>query len=150
MATAKRKSTTAPKGVGAGKAPVARPVTSPEELAKREHAFHVYCNLGPARSYRKLQIAIMDRIGAVATRTLTSWATQHSWQERVALYDAEQAKRASQQITVVPAGFDREEALLEAASQALVRALNAQVAAANPHQLKALIDCGRPQSPAHR
>jgi hypothetical protein len=136
MAVVKRKSTATKQVKGADTASSRDP--SPQELAKRESIFQVYCNLGPARSYAKLMIAIVDTYGTIGARTLNAWSKRHSWKERLAVFD--DAHHTAIVPLVVPLNFDREEALLEAASQALMRALSASVQASNPHQLKALID----------
>jgi hypothetical protein len=136
MAVVKRKSTATKRVKGTDAASSRDP--SPQELAKRESIFQVYCNLGPARSYAKLMIAIVDTYGTIGARTLNAWSKRHSWKERLAVFD--DAHHTATVPLVVALNFDREEALLEAASQALMRALSASVQASNPHQLKALID----------
>lgn len=115
---------------------------TPVELAKRENVFRVYRDLGPSRSYKRLQVAIKDSYGQIAPRVLNQWSKEHSWQDRLRVHDDEAAKAAA---VAAPnpdydPNFDVEEALLHSAQIALTRALTANVTVSTPHQQKALID----------
>ena len=62
----------------------------PEETPKAAAAFYEYCLLGADRSLAKLARKLGRPAGYA--RHLETWSSQHSWQDRVRLYDAEQAK----------------------------------------------------------
>ena len=117
---------------------------NPQELARREDIFRVYRDLGPARSYNRLIVAIRDRFGEVNKRQLMTWSKEYSWQERLHAHDAEEEKRRSLALSEQDAldpNFDQQDALLRAAAKALKRALEATVTVAiKPSELKALVD----------
>lgn len=60
------------------------------ETPKALAAFHEYCLLGPARSLRKLAESKQEYSKSVSL--LMRWSTDHNWQERVKVYDAERAE----------------------------------------------------------
>ena len=117
---------------------------NPQELARREDIFRVYRDLGPARSYNRLTVAIRDRFGEVNKRQLMTWSKEYSWQERLHVHDAEEEKRRALALAEQDAldpNFDQQDALLRAAAKALKRALEATVTVAiKPSELKALVD----------
>jgi len=117
---------------------------NPQELARREDIFRVYRDLGPARSYNRLIVAIRDRFGEVNKRQLMTWSKEYSWQERLHVHDAEEEKRRALALAEQDAldpNFDQQDALLRAAAKALKRALEATVTVAiKPSELKALVD----------
>jgi hypothetical protein len=104
---------------------------NPQELARREDIFRVYRDLGPARSYNRLIVAIRDRFGEVNKRQLMTWSKEYSWQERLHVHDAEEEKRrALAERDELDPNFDQQDALLRAAAKALKRALEATVTVA--------------------
>jgi hypothetical protein len=117
---------------------------NPQELARREDIFRVYRDLGPARSYNRLIVAIRDKFGEVNKRQLMTWSKEYSWQERLHVHDAEEEKRRALALAEQDAldpNFDQQDALLRAAAKALKRALEATVTVAiKPSELKALVD----------
>jgi hypothetical protein len=117
---------------------------NPQELARREDIFRVYRDLGPARSYNRLIVAIRDRFGEVNKRQLMTWSKEYSWQERLHVHDAEEEKRRALALAEQDAldpNFDQQDVLLRAAAKALKRALEATVTVAiKPSELKALVD----------
>lgn len=115
---------------------------SPQELARREDIFRVYRDLGPARSYDRLIIAVKDRFGTVNRKNLMAWSKEYSWQERLRVHDLDEEKRrALAERDDLDPNFDQQDALLKAAAKALKRALEATVTVAlKPSELKALVD----------
>ena len=119
---------------------------NPQELARREDIFRVYRDLGPARSYNRLIVAIRDKFGAVNKRRLMTWSKEYSWQERLHVHDAEEEKRRALALALaeqdaLDPNFDQQDALLRAAAKALKRTLEATVTVAiKPSELKALVD----------
>jgi len=92
---------------------------NPQELARREDIFRVYRDLGPARSYNRLIVAIRDRFGEVNKRQLMTWSKEYSWQERLHVHDAEEEKRrALAERDELDPNFDQQDALLRAAAKA--------------------------------
>jgi hypothetical protein len=114
---------------------------TPVELARRERVFRVYRDLGPSRTYKRLNAAIAQNEGTIAARLLNAWSAEHSWKERVREHDDRLAAAAGSTINAeYKPDYDIEEALLHSAQIALDRALSANVEPQNPHQVKALID----------
>lgn len=119
---------------------------NPQELARREDIFRVYRDLGPARSYDRLIVAVKDRFGHVYKKQLMAWSKEYSWQERLRVHDLDEEKRRAlaerdELDGSWGANFDQQDALLKAAAKALKRALEATVTVAlKPSELKALVD----------
>ena len=113
---------------------------SPAELAKREDAFRIYRDMGPERSYPRLQVACKPKYGEIATRTFSNWAKAHSWKDRLVEYDERMRNAAQVQVEPLDANFDKRKALLEAAHLALMRALQSVPVVTKPQDFKALVD----------
>jgi hypothetical protein len=109
------------------------------QLARREHIFSVYRDLGPTRSYDRLLAAIAEKHGSVSKRTLANWSRQHSWQERIAEHDSrmEQGLQGSE---ILDPNFDIVDALLKAAHLTLLRVLRSNPVVRTAQDAKALVD----------
>ena len=111
-----------------------------EQLAKREHIFSVYRDLGPTRSYDRLLAAIAEKHGSVSKRTLANWSRQHSWQERIAEHDSQMEKGLQGQTEILDPNFDIVDALLKAAHLTLLRVLRSNPVVKTAQDAKALVD----------
>ena len=111
---------------------------------RREQVFVLYRDLGPGRSFRKLQEAVSVRWPAnpLSLGTLSNWSTQFGWKKRIEEYELGQ-QRATPTTTSqqVPVAGDDVDNLRKAASQALARALQGMsVPITKPGDVKALVD----------
>jgi hypothetical protein len=113
---------------------------SSEQLARREDIFRVYRDLGPARSYDRLLVAIEKKHGRASKRTLANWSRQHSCQERIAEYDREIEKALQGQSEPLDPNFDKVDALLKAAHLTIMRVLQASPQVKTARDAKPLLD----------
>jgi hypothetical protein len=112
----------------------------PAQIARREHIFSVYRDLGPTRSYDRLLAAIVEKHGSVSKRTLANWSRQHSWQERIAEHDSQMEKGLQGQSEILDLNFDIVDALLKAAHLTLLRVLRSNPVVRTAQDAKALVD----------
>jgi hypothetical protein len=118
-------------------------VLPPEKLAQREAAFAIYRDMGPRRSL----IALGSKLKrdypeiAVSRPSLEKWSKLHRWAERVAAHDRSSIGAATQQDgAIIDPNFNQIDALLQAANQALTRAMSATPVVTKPSDVKALVD----------
>jgi len=111
-----------------------------EQLAKREHIFSVYRDLGPTRSYDRLLAAVAEKHGSVSKRSLANWSRQHSWQERIGEHDSQMEKGLQGQTEILDPNFDIVDALLKAAHLTLLRVLRSNPVVKTAQDAKALVD----------
>lgn len=128
----------------------AKPAASPRPGAfkadpRRETIFEMYRDLGPGRSFRKLQEAVAVRWPAnpISLGALNGWSTQFGWRKRIEEFELGQQRatptQPPQQVSV--SSDDDVENLQRAASSALARVLQGmQVAITRPGDVKALVD----------
>lgn len=71
-----------------------------DETPRAAAAFREYCFLGPGRSLAKLLEHLRQSGGKVTVRlrTLETWSSQYSWQERIKAWDEEQFKAEEEAI----------------------------------------------------
>src|SRR5580700_8246430 len=112
----------------------------PAQIARREHIFSVYRDLGPTRSYDRLLAAIAEKHGNVSKRTLANWSRQHSWGERITEHDRQMEKGLQGQSEVLDPNFDIVDALLKAAHLTLLRVLRSNPVVRTAQDAKALVD----------
>ena len=112
----------------------------PAQIARREHIFSVYRDLGPTRSYDRLLAVIADKHGSVSKRTLANWSRQHSWQERIVEHDSQMEKGLQGQSEILDPNFDIVDALLKAAHLTLLRVLRSNPVVRTAQDAKALVD----------
>jgi hypothetical protein len=109
---------------------------------RQEEIFAIYRDMGPSRSYPKLQEAIKDRWGAIHVRTFSTWAKAFNWATRIAEYDAQQAAlpAAAPASQIAAPMVDTVEALMQTATRALEIAMKAAPRVARVSDVKSLID----------
>ena len=117
-----------------------RPSVDSAQLARREDIFRVYRDMGPARSYDRLLVAVEKKHGDVSKRTLANWSRQHSWQERIAEHDREIDKEVQRQSEPLDPNFDKVDALLRAAHLTMMRVLQACPVVKTARDAKAMLD----------
>jgi hypothetical protein len=112
----------------------------PAQIARREHIFSVYRDLGPTRSYDRLLAAVAEKHGSVSKRSLANWSRQHSWQERIAEHDSQMEQGLQGQSEILDPNFDIVDALLKAAHLTLLRVLRSNPVVRTAQDAKALVD----------
>jgi hypothetical protein len=118
-----------------------------DKLQQREAAFMVYLNLGTARSMHKLaEVLKADHPELAVNRTsLERWSRLHDWAARVKAQDSA-AKALPQTLSApiapmpIAADFDQVDALLSAANNIMLKAMNSTPVATKPSDVKAMID----------
>jgi hypothetical protein len=103
-----------------------------EKLEQREKAFAVYRDMGKLRSYPKLLKELKANYPDVAPSqqgTIENWSRQHDWPARCQAHDDAIARGQAQGMQAssvrLATDFDQIGALLQAANQALTRAMSA-------------------------
>jgi hypothetical protein len=117
-----------------------RPSLNSAQLARREDIFRVYRDMGPARSYDRLLVAVEKKHGNVSKRTVANWSRQHSWGSRIAEHDREIEKGAQWQSEPLDPNFDKVDALLKAAHLTMMRVLQACPVVKTARDAKAMLD----------
>lgn len=118
-------------------------VLPPEKLAQREAAFVIYRDMGRTRSLAALGNKLKHHHPeiAVSRPSLEKWSKMHRWAERVAVHDSSSVDAALQQGgAIIDPNFNQIDALLQAANQALTRAMSATPVVTKPSDVKALVD----------
>jgi hypothetical protein len=114
-----------------------------DKLEQREAAFAIYCGMGPRRSLVALERELKSNHPemAVSRQSLEKWSKAHHWVERVRTHDNSVSTAPLQQPELkVDPNFDQVDALLQAANQALTRAMSATPAVTKASDVKALVD----------
>ena len=107
---------------------------------KREAAFALYRDMGPARSYTKLREALeKTKHGDVSLRTTSTWAKEEHWGVRLAAWDKRQTPQQVSDADVDP-NFNQADALLRTAHLALQRVLSSAPQVVKASDMKALTD----------
>ena len=115
-------------------------MTPADSKAKREAAFALYRDMGPARSYTKLREALeKTKHGDVSLRTMSTWAKEEHWGVRLAAWDKRQAPQQVTGADVDP-NFNQADALLRTAHLALQRVLSSAPQVVKASDMKALTD----------
>jgi hypothetical protein len=117
--------------------------------ARADLLFHFYHQLGPKRSYRRLQPLLAESGLEVSLATLKRYSKRFRWQERIAELDAEARKRQREQdVAGSMAMHDRHaqlgRAMQGAAGSALQRLLanDSRLSGLKPSEIARLIDLG--------
>jgi hypothetical protein len=114
-----------------------------DKIEQREAAFEIYLDMGSRRSLAALEGELKRNHPeiAVSRQSLEKWSKMHHWVERVRSHE-KAARAAPQQQTEVKVdpNFDQVDALLQAANQALTRAMSATPVVTKPSDVKALVD----------
>lgn len=80
------------------------------ETSQASAAFQEYCALGSERSLRKLAESKQGYSKSIAL--LMRWSSQHNWQERVKVYDAERIEEKRRKLDVEIEAMNEQHALL--------------------------------------
>jgi hypothetical protein len=117
------------------------------KLEQREKAFVIYRDMGERRSLNALikKLKAERPELAVSGAQMSKWSRMHDWQASVDAHDRSMAQGRAQQMQMpmhakMDANFDQIGALLQAANQALTRAMNASPIVTKPSDVKALVD----------
>jgi hypothetical protein len=114
-----------------------------DKLEQREAAFAIYCGMGPRRSLVALERELKGNHPemAVSRQSLEKWSKAHHWVERARTHDNSVSAAPLQQPELkVNPNFDQVDALLQAANQALTRAMSATPVVTKASDVKALVD----------
>src|SRR5438128_614481 len=96
------------------------------KLAQREAAFAIYRDMGPRRSLVSLdhELKCNHPEIAVSRQSLEKWSKMHHWVARVRAHDNSVITAPPQAGLKADPNFDHVDALLQAANQALTRAMS--------------------------
>src|SRR5215472_3564993 len=114
-----------------------------DKLEEARAAFGIHPDMGPRRSLVALEGELRRNHPeiAVSRQSLEKWSKLHDWVKRVRAHDKSVAAAPPPQAElIVDPDFDQIDALLQAANQALTRAMNAAPVVSKPSDVKALVD----------
>lgn len=116
-----------------------------EKLEQREKAFVIYRDMGDARTLGKLEKVLKAKHPELAASqaAVRRWSRMHDWSARCEAHDDAKKNtthRLNPPVVAFDGSFNQIDALLQAANQALTRAMTATPVVSRPGDVKSLVD----------